>query len=276
VPVNTVAVALGFAGTIGKRENAIDLVKRVGGLDYNQAVAWLANAFGPDTAAEAVRASLAKAPPPPVLTKQDQVKARAIAQQLDALAAPAYRLTVMRQVDGDQVGQNLGKREGQAERTWSRDEVLGMVPVLSARNAQGGNIFVTPLDPSTRHVLVDDLAADDVAALKGRGYRVATLTQTSPGNHQAVIKVGTDLPEDACNEWFKAMNRELGDARITGLSHPFRLAGFQNRKEKHQQPNGHYPFVRLIEATNRFCARARQVVQGMAQVMHQAPRPPRM
>jgi hypothetical protein len=276
VPVNTVAVALGYTGIIGKRENAIDLVKRIGGLEYPQAVAWLAHAFGPETAAEAVRDTLAKTPPQPVLTKPDQVKAKAIAEQLDALAAPAYRVTLMRNVDGDQVGQNLGKRENEPEKFWDRNEILGMIPKLTAQNAQGANVFITPIDPSARHVLIDDLSRNDLAELAQRSYQPATITQTSRGNYQAILKVGTDLDEQATNEWFKAMNRELGDEKITGLRHPFRLAGFQNRKDKHEQPGGRFPFVEVVHAVNQFCETARRVIIEMARQFRQdePPSPP--
>jgi hypothetical protein len=276
VPVNTVAVALGHTGTIGKRENAIDLVKRVGGLDYNQAVAWLHHAFGPETAAEAVRAELEKNPPAPVLSKPDQVKAKAIADQLDALAAPSYRVTLMRNVDGDQVGQNLGKREDGPEKFWSRNEIMAMIPKLTAQNAQGANVFITPIDPSTRHVLVDDLSHDDLVKLAKRSYQPATITQTSRGNYQAVVKVSAELEERATNEWFKALNRDLGDEKITGLRHPFRLAGFQNRKDKHEQPGGRFPFVEVVHAVNQFCETARRVITEMAKQFRQddPPSPP--
>ena len=276
VPVNQVALALGFTGEIGRKENPIDLVKRVGGLDYQGAVTWLAHAFGADvaaaSAAQEVRAAVAGAPP--VFTKAEQVKARAITRQLDALAAPAYRVTVMKELGGKKVGQNLGKDSaGGPEQLWSRDDIIGMLPRLTAENARGGNVYVTPIDPAAHHVLIDDLKAADLARLRADGYQPAVVLESSPGNHQAVVKVGRDVPEAAANEWFKALNRELGDERITGLRHPFRLAGFQNRKPKYEAA-GQYPFVTVVEAANRLCQRARVVVLHMAQQMHLAPPTP--
>lgn len=266
LPLNQVALALGYAGELGKRENAIDLVKRLGGLDFAQATTWLHHAFGPDAAAAAVRENLRATSPAPVRTKAESVKAQHITTQLAALGAPSYRVTVMRQGDGEQVGQNLGKDpDGGPERFYSAEDMLAMIPTLTGHNARGGNIFITPIDGHARHVLVDDLAADDLAALRGRGYEPAVVTETSPGNHQAVLKVDRRLDEHATNEWFKQVNRELGDERITGLTHPFRLAGFQNRKARHEQDGGRFPFVRLVEASGRFCARARAVIEAMAQ-----------
>jgi hypothetical protein len=271
VPINTVATALAYTGTIGPRENAIDLVKRVGGLNFDDAVAWLNHAFGPSTAAEAFRSELVTFPPPVVLTKQDQVKAKAIQQQLDALAAPSYRVTLMRNIGGDQVGQNLGKSKDEPEeKTWTKSEILTMIPALTAQNAAGANVFITPLDPSARHVLLDDLSQTSVIDLKARGYEPATIIETSPSNYQAVIKVSSDLSEHATNEFFKAINREIGDPKITGLKHPFRLAGFQNRKDKHQQADGRFPFVRVVHAVNQFCASARRVISAMAERIHGA------
>jgi hypothetical protein len=271
VPINTVAAALAYTGTIEKRENAIDLVKRVGGLDFDGAVAWLHHAFGPSTVAEAFRSDLVTSPPPVVLTKQDQVKAKAIQQQMDALAAPSYRVTLMRNIAGDQVGQNLGKsKDEEEEKTWTKSEILDMIPALTAQNAAGANVFITPLDPSTRHVLIDDLTHANVMTLKARGYQPATIIESSPGNYQAVVKVSSDLDQHATNEWFKAINRELGDRKISGLTHPFRLAGFQNRKEKHKQAGGRFPFVVVVHAVNQFCATARRVISAMAERIYGA------
>jgi hypothetical protein len=271
VPINTVAAALSYTGTIEKRENAIDLVKRVGGLDFDGAVAWLHHAFGPSTAAEAIRSELITKPPPVSLTKQDKVKAMAIEQQLEALAAPGYRVTLMYQVEGDQIGQNLGKSKDEGEeKTWTKAEIMNMIPALTARNASGANVFITPIDPSARHILIDDLAPDDMSKLDERHYRPAVVTETSPGNYQAVLKVSSDLDEQATNEFFKAINREIGDEKITGLKHPFRLAGFQNRKEKHLRPNGQYPFVRMVRSANEFCATARRVISAMAELIRSA------
>lgn len=273
IPINAVAAALGYSGEVGKRENPIDLVKRIGGLDFQGATAWLHHAFGADATVAAVadqtRTALADAPPPPVFTKAEQTKARAITKQLSALAAPSYRLTVMRNTaEGKQVGQNLGKsrQEGEPERLWTKDEIIGMLPTLTSHNMRGGNLFLTPIDPAARHVLLDDLKPNDLDALRSRGYEPTLVLETSPQNHQVVLKVDRALDEHATNEFFKSLNRELGDEHITGLVHPMRLAGFTNRKDKHQDPTtGQYPFVRVVEAANRFCARAREVVVQMAE-----------
>lgn len=265
-PINDVAAALNYTGTIGPRENAIDLVKRAGGLDYAQAVAWLGHVFGPDSAAASVadttRRNFIAEPPALPRTKADEVKLSAIGKQLDALSAPAYRVTLAKVIDDRKIGRNLGKAqdESEDERTFSKAEVIAMVPELTVQNALGWNILITPLDPAVRHVLLDDLSMPEILALRGRGYQPATILETSPDNHQVVIKVASDLDWNGTNEWFKEMNRQLGDERITGLLHPVRLAGFQNRKDKHAEAEGRFPFVRVRQAANVFCARAREVI----------------
>jgi hypothetical protein len=275
-PINTVAATLGYTGAIVARENAIDLVKRVGGLDYHQALAWLAQRFGADIAATAVRehaepAVKAAVDAAPVLTKGERVKSRVVAQQLDALAAPAYRVTVMCERNGKKVAENLGKsKNDKPETLFNRNEIIGLIPRLTEKNANGWNVYITPIDPAVRHVLADDLTADGLADLKQRGYAPAVVLETSSGNHQAVLKVpieidGVGVEKDAVNEWFKDLNRDLGDEKITGLAHPFRLAGFENRKAKHQAEDGRFPFVVLVQSVNRFCRKSIRVVRAYAQ-----------
>jgi len=266
-PINAIAARLEWDGPLPKKANAIDLVKAAGDLDYDQAVAWLAQNFGPAVATTAVREVTVRdmtrnVGGPKVWTKSEQTKRRIVAEQLDALAAPAYRLTVMRQdADGKSIGQNLGKsRDGSPERFWSRDEVLDKVGDLTAANISGGNIFVTPIDDDAYHVLIDDLDAPRLAEMRSEGYRPAAVIESSPGSFQAVVKVDRRYPKDSVNQWFKDMNRSRGDEAITGLTHPFRLGGFENRKEKHKGADGRHPFVAVREAVGTFCARAREVI----------------
>jgi hypothetical protein len=91
-------------------------------------------------------------------------------------------------------------------------------------------------------------------ALLQRGYEPCLLQQTSWDSKQAMLKVPRSKIEDrqAVIDVFAAMNREFGDASITGLRHPMRLAGFRNIKPKHRK-DGKFPFVRVIATANRFC-----------------------
>jgi len=270
-PINEVAARLGVAGPIGAKENAIDLVKRAGGLGYAEALAWLHQQFGAETTATAAReyveAHVAEIAARPVQTAAEKVKARAMTQQLDALAAPAYRVTIMAQHDGRKVAKNLGKGKGQdgGEQLYSREDILAMIPQLTAENARGGNIFLTPIDAAAWHVLVDDLTADKLAEMRQQGYTPSTVLESSPGSFQMILKVPKrGMDEAAANEFFKDVNRSRGDQAITGLAHPFRIAAFQNRKAKHQDAEGRFPYVRLVEASNRLCQRAMAVIRDYA------------
>ncbi len=271
IPIAEVAEVLGFTGEIGKRENSIDLVKRVGELSFEEATRWLAVAFGPAAAGAAVREHTSKvSPPSPALSAADKIKAVAVRSQLSALDAPAYRITITTTgPNGEKNGRNLGKtKDGEPEKTWTKEQIVEMIPRLTAANAKGGNILITPLDSRTHHVLIDDIRQPEIDRLKSAGYAFSTIVETSPANHQAVVKIAASAaPVAAVNEWFKAINREVGDEKIVGLIHPMRLAGFQNRKAKHEQENGHFPFVRVVEAARSFCSHARAVVVEMAAQM---------
>lgn len=272
ISVDKVAVLLDYTGEIGKRENAIDLLKRVGGLNFEEATRWLAIAFDPAVAGAAVRHNVATTQiDKPILTSADQVKAKQIREQLNALGSENYRLTVMyTRDDGTKYAINLGKKDD-GEELYDRHQVEAWIPRLTAHNARGGNIFITPMDRSVYHLLIDDLSAKNLETMKGVGYSFSTICETSPNNFQGVVKVPKTLPEPAVNEWFKVMNRELGDAKITNAEHAMRLAGFQNRKAKHRRENGEYPFVRVVTAVRVLCAHARAVITDMARQMRETP-----
>lgn len=267
--VNEVAAAMGYLGTIGPRENAIDLLKRVEGLNYKQAVAWLYQRLGEATvAAEAIAYAASKVRgEAPVITPSEAKKRQVIEQQLSVLDAPGYRITVMSlNSDGKKIGNNLGKPKGAEKETlFTKDQVKDLIPTLIEHNARGGNIFITPIDQHMQHVLIDDLNAEKLQELRQRGYDPALVQETSPGSIQAVLKL-PQLDKVATNEWFKDLNRDLGDDQITGLVHPIRLAGFHNMKPKHATvDDGRPPFVRIIHAVNTICAKSVAVVRQYIQ-----------
>jgi hypothetical protein len=66
--------------------------------------------------------------------------------------------------------------------------LMRLIPMLRARNAADYHIYVRPLD--TAYVLVDDLDADGLDALRSAGHVPAALVLTSPHSHQAWLRVG--------------------------------------------------------------------------------------
>jgi len=264
IPIQTLAVELGYTGTIQPKENAIDLTMRVGELNYKQATAWLAQRFGAETAAASVRERALNAleqPQERVYTHGERVKAKIVKEQLTALSAAEYRVTVMYDKDGEKVGVNLGTQKLDKDKL-TPNEVIGLIPHMTRMNMKGGNIFITPLDPSVEHILVDDLKDEKMMDFIRKEYAPALIQKTSNGNHQAVIKVPKTVGDkDDRNEVFKDLNRAYGDEKITGLVHPIRLAGFENRKEKHRDEKGKFPFVGIVAATNRMCEKAISLVK---------------
>jgi hypothetical protein len=93
------------------------------------------------------------------------------------------------------------------------------------------------------------------------GYRPALVQESSAGNRQAVLKVpkGRDGDEQrAANELVVSLNRRFGDERFSGVVHPFRMAGFSNKK-----PGRNNAFTRIIEAVGGICTRAMEQLDAI-------------
>jgi hypothetical protein len=265
LPVQRVAVALGHDGPIGPKENAIDLVRRIGGLDFKAATAWLHQNMGRDAMAAAITAVAAKETPREAIwTKADYVKRDEMQKQLGALDAPEYRITFVHPNGRRWI---FGTSDESPKETHTKEELLARVPEIARQNIQGFNVYVAPISPTQHYLLIDDLSTDGLKELRGLGYAPTNVLETSPRNYQAVLRVPrAGLPEAAVNEFFKDLNKGRGDPRVTGLSHTFRLAGFANRKEKHVDPvTGHAPFVKLKHALNQTCKKSIEVIKYYAE-----------
>ena len=192
--------------------------------------------------------------------RANDVQRRLIRQATDALDAPAYRVTVMQDGRGINLTRPGGKEAD--EQPVDAQGLLDLSPTLGRFNAQGWNVYITPLSETHHYLVVDDLEGDNQGRFAGLGYRPALVQETSPGNRQAVLRVPVDrenLPDDeraAANAWVRQVNRDIGDPKFTGAVHPFRLAGFTNRKDAYQQDNGHFPFVRMLAVADQDCDRA--------------------
>lgn len=265
LPIADVAAAMGYDGAIGAKENPIDLVRRVGELDFKAATAWLHQNMGADAMTAALTASAAQVVDlQPVFTRSDHVKRRVIENQLGALdATDGYRVTLMR----DGRGMNFGKSDKSLGRDLiTKAQLFQHIPTLASWNNQGWNVFVTPIDAANRFILIDDLTPTTLRSMTQEGYQPAIVQETSPGSVQAVLKAPRNrTPEAAANEFFKDMNRARGDQKIVGMEHPMRLAGFKNCKDKHRDDEGKYPFVKLKAAVNVICQKTIAMVQIYAE-----------
>jgi hypothetical protein len=136
-------------------------------------------------------------------------------------------------------------------RTWDKATLLKSVGWLKYQNSQGRNIYIRPKGEHPLS-LVDDLTAASIQRMKSEGFEPAVIVETSPGNFQAWLNHGRVLPKAESTIAARALAEKfVGDRGAADWRHFGRLAGLTNRKEKYKDPNGRYPFVRLIEASGR-------------------------
>ncbi len=256
--VTAVATRLGHLGEIRPKENALDLVKRIGGFDYGQAVAWLHAEFGSTVTSAIVKKSIDADQPERPLTKAENAIKGAVLKQLDALGADRFRVSIIPESDGAKP-YIPGKTAGEEERFYSREELVGLIPWLRYENNQRKHIFITPMDDAAHYILLDDarMSAHEIERL---GFQPCLVQRSSWQSEQMVFKVPKSLDRNAVLAVFSEMNRTMGDEGITGLRHPFRMAGFRNMKPKHER-DGQSPFVTVTQAVNRFCERCTALVE---------------
>ena len=189
-------------------------------------------------------------------TLSKDLTAHAVATQLDAMAATNY-----------EVGIFDAEHDRMWIRRWSEDEIIRAVAFLKAQNALGKHIYVRP-EGSHALSLVDDLNAETVARMKAEGFAPAVLVETSPANFQAWLAHGVTLEPGLSTEVSKVIAQQYGgDPGSADWRHFGRLAGFTNRKPQYQQANGHYPFVRLREATGELYEQAPPLITKVAAIV---------
>ena len=193
-----------------------------------------------------------------------EAKRRAWDAQHGALQAPAYRLTLMSRVEG-LASFNVGKDRAPdgTEKTFDADEVRALIPYLSAHNSRGRDIYLTPMDPANHYMVVDDITPRALDDFLAAGYRPALVQESSAGNRQAVLKVPKEQGRDeqkAANTVVVDLNRRYGDPNFSGVIHPFRMAGFSNKK-----PGRSNAFTKIIAAAGDLCARAAAALDAARQ-----------
>jgi RepB DNA-primase from phage plasmid len=148
-------------------------------------------------------------------------------------------------------------------RVWGKETVLKSIAWLRYENLKGRNIYVRPA--GEHHLsLVDDLKPAAIQRMKREGFAPAVVVETSPGNFQAWLDHGEKLERSLSTAVAKSLAQEYrGDLGSADWRHFGRLAGFTNRKEKYRQPNGHFPYVLLVEASGSPYANAKGFVAGV-------------
>ena len=197
---------------------------------------------------------------PDMMTPAQQAKVAAWRQQSAALNAPQYRITFTPRREHLKP-RNHGKGKGPdgGERFYTADEVEALIPYMSRQNWRGYDIYVTPIDDHHHYLVVDDMTAESHARLIKAGYQPALVQESSANNRQAVLKAPrTDGPDEqkAANRVVQRLNKEIGDPEFSGAVHPFRMAGFSNKKEGKQNA-----FTKIIEAAGVICQRTVERLQ---------------
>lgn len=142
---------------------------------------------------------------------------------------------------------NLCRENKESEQTpWTLENLLldHNLNKIKSLNVRDYAIYITPQEQGTDkiHILVDD-TSDAIFEIFGKPNN---FLQTSPKSQQAIYTVPYTHQRDLYNEVFKYMNIKYGDPNLSGLRHPFRLAGFSNRKQKYMDNDGKFPFVKTI------------------------------
>jgi len=169
---------------------------------------------------------------PQSLLKPDHLaKVKAWETQHDALQSSAYRITCMSR-DEKKKTFNLGKQKDGTEKVFNFQEVTAKIPELRAKNAQGYDIYITPMDDKFHYLVIDDIKTVDVEKVKEE-CKPTLVQMSSDDNYQAVIivnKLDYGNEQKVANKLVVELNNKFGDARFSGVIHPFRMAGFSNKK----------------------------------------------
>jgi hypothetical protein len=172
-------------------------------------------------------------------------------QQAEALQAEKYRITLIgRQGQKPWV---LGKQKDGTEKFYSVEEVKNNIPLLSKKNAEGRDIYITPITLDYHYIVVDDLTPETHKEMLANGYSPNLVQESSRDNYQAIFRVPKSTDEkdrEIANKVVVGLNKRYGDENFTGVSHPFRMAGFSNKK-----PTRNNFFTRLISSSANACQR---------------------
>ncbi|MFM5836769.1 DNA-primase RepB domain-containing protein, partial [Aeromonas caviae] len=214
-----------------------------------------------DLAAESRVYQFALSTQPEIQRRPDEIAKRtAWMEQHNALMAPQYRVTLVPR-KGNKPPYVLGKTKNQSERFYSPQEMLDLIPTLREKNAIGHDIYITPIDDRTHYILIDDVRTRSLEAIKVAGLQPAVIQKTSRDNHQLIFKVPKENRPDEqaiANELTMKLNRQFGDKNLSGAVHPFRMAGFSNKK-----PERKNHLTLILDAANRVCDVAKNMLAGL-------------
>jgi RepB DNA-primase N-terminal domain len=148
-------------------------------------------------------------------------------------------------------------------RTWDSETLFQSISWLKFQNMDGRNIYIRPNGEHSLS-LIDDLTSEALERMKHTGFTPALVVETSPGNFQAWLNHGKVLPKDTSTVAARTLAERFGgDLGAADWRHFGRFAGFTNRKDKYRQPNGLFPYVRLVHATGQVYEMANPFTQDV-------------
>lgn len=152
-------------------------------------------------------------------------------------------------------------------REWGSARLLHQVPWLKRQNKLGANVYIRP-NGSGGLILLDDLSFTMLNRIEDDGIVPACIVETSPLNYQAWIRVSEEaIQPDLASGTAKALAIRYGaDLNSADWRHFGRLAGFTNRKPKHVNEVGQYPFV-ILRSARQVKANAELLELGRQQLL---------
>lgn len=157
-------------------------------------------------------------------------------EQSRALGAQRYRITCVSRVEGK--GTWVVGKKGDTEEFYTAEQVMDMIEMLSAKNAQGYDIYVTPIDPTKHYFLLDDLKKDQVDEILNSDLGPSLVMESSKDNYQVLFvcerrKEGAndDMEDEATKQVLDTLKKRYGADQNVSLTQPFRMAGFNNKKQ---------------------------------------------
>ncbi|MDF5576144.1 DNA-primase RepB domain-containing protein, partial [Vibrio parahaemolyticus] len=135
-----------------------------------------------------ISATFGKRPSANIVRKQELWQ-----QQAEALQADKYRITLIGRQGQKPWG--LGKQKDGAEEFYSGEEVKNNIPLLSKKNAEGRDIYITPITLDYHYIVVDDLTPETHKEMLANGYSPNLVQESSRDNYQAIFRVPKSTDE---------------------------------------------------------------------------------
>jgi hypothetical protein len=140
----------------------------------------------------------------------------AVERQIGAMGVERFELLLRDQSTGQEL-----KRE------WSKPELVKSIAWLKRMNSRGNEVFIRPAGPHGL-VLLDRLKAENLAAMRQKGFEPAVVVESNPGIFQAWVALSArpiidQVRQLAADGLARGFGAALPDATANGFG---RLAGF--------------------------------------------------